>query len=91
MFGLVLASDATNYFGGYAKVARDGAQVGSTLLSQLAVLATWPKLLATVAILGFALLITGIILAFAAMAAILDKRAFLLRHVLPLMERARGR
>lgn len=82
---LVLSPAAASYWGSNAKAVRDGAEVGSVLLSQLTTLAWWPKLLLPLTFLGVASFMLGIALQFAAIPGILDRRTDVLVKAVPLM------
>lgn len=82
---LVLAPTAASYWGANAKSVRDVAEVGSSLLNQLSILARWPKILPPLTFLGVASFMLGIALEFAAIPRILDRRTDLLVKVVPLM------
>lgn len=82
---LLLAPTATAYWGGNAKSARDAAEVGSLLLSQLTTLAWWPKLLLPFTFLGVASFMVGIAMEFAAIPRMLERRTDLLVRAVPKM------
>ncbi len=82
---LLLAPTGASYWGSNAKAARDVAEVGSALLSQLTTLAWWPKLLLPLTFLGVASFMVGIAMEFAAIPKILDRRTELLARAVPLM------
>jgi hypothetical protein len=82
---LVLSPTAASYWVANAKLARDAAEVGSSLLAQLTTLAWWPKLLLPLTFLGVASFMVGIALEFAAIPRILGRRLSLLKQALPLM------
>lgn len=82
---LLLAPTAAAYWGGNAKSVRDAAEVGSLLLSQLATLAWWPKLLLPLTFLGVASFIVGIAMEFAAIPKMLERRTDLLVRAVPKM------
>lgn len=82
---LFLAPTAAAYWGGNAKSVRDAAEVGSVLLSQLATLAWWPKLLLPLTFLGVASFMVGIAMQFAAIPGILERRTDLLVRAVPKM------
>ncbi|MDX1616348.1 MAG: hypothetical protein R3300_18710 [Candidatus Promineifilaceae bacterium] len=81
----VLGPSGADYFGTNAKATRDAAEVGSTLLGQLTLLSTWPKILAPLTFLGVASFMVGIALEFAAIPSILERRIAGLKKALPLM------
>jgi hypothetical protein len=81
----VLASTGSTYWGGNAKAVRDAAEVGSPLLGDLATLAYWARLLPPLVFLGVASFMVGIAMEFAAIPAILDRRAAVLKRALPMM------
>ena len=82
---VLFTSAAASYWGSNAKAVRDGAEVGSVLLSQLTTLAWWPKLLLPLTFLGVASFMLGIALQFAAIPGILDHRTDVLVKAVPLM------
>jgi hypothetical protein len=82
---LVLSPTASSYWGGNAKVARDMAVSGDSLLTQLATLQALPKILVPLAFLGVASFMTGIALEFASIPGILDRRIAVLKQAVPLM------
>lgn len=82
---LVLAPTAASYWGANAKITRDAAEIGSSLLGQLGILSYWPKILPPLTFLGVAFFMFGIALEFAAIPQILDRRADLLTKVVNLM------
>jgi hypothetical protein len=81
----VLSPTGSAYFGSNAKVARDAAVVGESLLTDLAVISSWPKILAPLTFLGVASFMVGIALEFAAIPAMIDRRIEVLKKALPLM------
>jgi hypothetical protein len=82
---LVLSPTGSAYFGSNAKVVRDAAVVGDSLLTNLAVISSWSKILAPLTFLGVASFMVGIALGFASIPAILDRRLEVLKKALPLM------
>jgi len=82
---IVLSGTASSYWGGNAKAVRDAAEVGTSLLGQLAILQSWPKFLVPLAFLGVASFMTGIALEFASIPRILDRRIAVLKQTIPLM------
>jgi len=82
---IVLSPTGSAYFGSNAKVVRDAAVVGDSLLTDLVVISSWPKILAPLAFLGVASFMVGIALGFASIPAILDRRLEVLKQALPLM------
>ena len=85
---LVLSPNALAYLGNNAKVARDAAQPGSPLLSQLQLLEVIPHWLVPLAFLGVASFIVGIALEFSAIPTILRQRGELLGACFPRIVRA---
>jgi hypothetical protein len=81
----VLSPTGSAYFGSNAKVARDAAVVGESLLTDLAVISSWPKILAPLTFFGVASFMVGIALEFAAIPAMIDRRIEVLKKALPLM------
>lgn len=81
----LLAPTGAAYWGGTAKATRDAAEIGSSLLGQLTILAWWPKLLKPFLVFGVASFMLGIALQFAAIPGILDRRIEVLKQALPLM------
>jgi len=81
----VLSPTGSAYFGSNAKVVRDAAVIGDSLLADLTVISSWPKVLAPLTFLGVASFMVGIALGFAAIPAILDRRIDVLKKALPLM------
>ncbi len=81
----VLAPTGAAYWGGQAKAARDAAEAGSLLQSQLATLASTPKYLAPLVFTGVASFMVGIAMEFAAIPAILARRTEVLKQAIPLM------
>jgi hypothetical protein len=81
----VLSPTGSAYFGSNAKVVRDAAVVGESLLTDLTVISSWPKILAPLTFLGVASFMVGIALEFAAIPAIIDRRTEVLKKALPLM------
>ena len=81
----VLSPTGSAYFGSNAKVIRDAAVVGESLLTDLTVISSWPKVLAPLTFLGVASFMVGIALEFAAIPAIIDRRTEVLKKALPLM------
>jgi hypothetical protein len=86
---LVLAPIAASYWGGNAKAARDAAKAGSLLLSQLSILARWPKILPPLIFLGVASFMLGIAMEFAAIPGLLDRRTKLLVQAIPVMGKSK--
>lgn len=82
---VVLSPTGSAYFGSNAKVVRDAAVVGESLLTDLTVISSWPKILAPLTFLGVASFMVGIALEFAAIPAIIDRRTEALKKALPLM------
>jgi len=82
---LLIGPTGASYWGGNAKVVRDAAQIGSSLLGNLTTIAWWPKLLLPLTILGVALFMVGIALEFAAIPEILERRIDILKKAVPLM------
>ena len=82
---LVLSPTGSAYFGSNAKLVRDAAVVGDSLLTDLAVISSWPKILAPLTFLGVASFMVGIALGFASIPAILDRRLEVLKQALPQM------
>ena len=80
---LVLSPTGSAYFGSNAKLVRDAAVVGDSLLTDLAVISSWPKILAPLTFLGVASFMVGIALGFASIPAILDRRLEVLKQALP--------
>ena len=81
----VLSPTGSAYFGSNAKVVRDAAVIGDSLLADLTVISSWPKVLAPLTFLGVASFMVGIALGFAAIPAILDRRIDVLKKALTLM------
>jgi hypothetical protein len=81
----VLSPTGSAYFGSNAKAVRDAAVVGDAILTDLAVISSWPKILAPLTFLGVASFMVGIALEFAAIPGILDRRIEVLKQALPLM------
>jgi hypothetical protein len=81
----VLSPTGSAYFGSNAKAVRDAAVVGESLLTDLTVISSWPKILAPLTFLGVASFMVGIALEFAAIPAIIDRRTEGLKKALPLM------
>ncbi|MGB3716235.1 MAG: hypothetical protein WA996_17580 [Candidatus Promineifilaceae bacterium] len=81
----VLSPTGSAYFGSNAKVVRDAAVVGESLLTDLTAISSWPKILAPLTFLGVASFMVGIALEFAAIPAIIDRRTEALKKALPLM------
>ena len=81
----VLSPTGSAYFGSNAKVVRDAAVVGESLLTDLTVISSWPKILAPLTFLGVASFMVGLALEFAAIPAIIDRRTEVLKKALPLM------
>jgi hypothetical protein len=81
----VLSPTGSAYFGSNAKMVRDAAVVGESLLTDLTLISSWPKILAPLTFLGVASFMVGIALEFASIPAILDRRTEVLKKALPLM------
>jgi hypothetical protein len=81
----VLGPTGSAYFGSNAKVARDAAVIGDSLLGDLTLISSWPFILAPLTFLGVASFMVGIALGFAAIPGILDRRIEVLKKALPLM------
>ncbi len=81
----VLAPTAASYWGGSAKVVRDAAEAGSTLVAQLGVQAATPRWLEPLAFLGVAFFMTGIALEFSTIPGFLKTRGQILKNAFPLV------
>jgi hypothetical protein len=82
---LIISPDGASYWGGDTKAARDAAEIGSGLLSQLTTLAWWPKLIPPLIFLGVSAFMVGTAMEFAAIPVILDRRTEILARAVPLM------
>ena len=83
----VLTPAAAGYLGGNAKIARDGAEVGSALLGQLGVLTTIPRWLEPLTFVGVAFFMVGIALAFSGIPALLKNRGQVMSACFPYIVR----
>ena len=81
----VLAPTASSYFGANAKLVRDAAEVGSTLLGQLQILSVIPRWLEPLAFLGVASFMVGIALEFSTIPSLLKNRGQVLSVCFPLL------
>jgi hypothetical protein len=81
----VLSPTGSAYFGSNAKAVRDAAVVGESLLTDLTVISSWPKILAPLTFLGVASFMVGIALEFAAIPGMIERRTETLKKALPLM------
>ena len=79
----VMAPTAAEYFGANAKVARDTAEVGSTILGQLTTLQTLGRWLEPLVFVGVASFMVGIALAFSSIPALLKNRGAVMSACLP--------
>ena len=84
---LVLAPTASGYWGGNAKAARDAAEAGSLLLSQLGTLTAIPRWLEPLTFVGVASFMVGIALEFSSIPALLKNRGQLMSACVPYIVR----
>ncbi len=88
LVGLVLiAPTAAAYWGENAKTARDAAEIGSLLLTQLGTLATVPRWLEPLTFVGVASFMVGIALAFSSIPNLLKNRGQIMSVCFPYIVR----
>jgi hypothetical protein len=82
---VVLTPTAVNYFGANSKEARDAAEAGSQLLSQIGLLASIPLWLEPLTFLGVAFFICGIALEFSVIPSLVKMRGDAMAKAFPLI------
>ncbi len=87
----VLSATAAGYWGGNAKVVRDAAEAGSSLLGQLQTLSVTPRWLEPLTFVGVAAFMTGIALEFSTIPRILQNRGQVMSAAFPLIVKLGGK
>ncbi len=82
---VVLTPTAVNYFGANSKEARDAAEAGSQLLSQIGILASIPLWLEPLTFLGVAFFICGIALEFSVIPKLVEMRGGAMAQAFPIL------